>query len=131
MRRLILFVALLGAVMLTSFTSASVAGSSNKERAVILFDRPVQLLDVSLKGEYLFVHDDTAMARGEACSYVYRGIVESPDKLVISFHCLPELRAKARNFTVRTAESKSGIAELREFQFAGSTESHRVPIMID
>lgn len=130
MRKLILFVAILGAVMLTSLLSSSVpgvTGTQTKERGVITFERPVQFLDVTLKGEYLFVHDDAAMARGEACTYVYKGIVESADKLVASFHCLPQSRSKATRFTVRSRELPSGLTEIREIQFAGSTEGHGLP----
>lgn len=91
------------------------------------FDQPVELLGVTLKGEYLFVHDDTTMARGEACTFVYKGLAELPRNLVVSFHCLPAVRGKVANFTVRTSQTSAGKAELREFQFAGSTEAHLVP----
>jgi len=91
------------------------------------FDQPVTLLGKTLKGQYLFVHDDGAMARGEACSFVYKGTAENPKNLVLSFHCLPATRATANNFTVRTALTSPGQYELREFQFSGSTEAHLVP----
>jgi len=130
MRKLFLFVAILCAVTLSSLLSTSLAGvteARTKERAVITFDRPVQLLDVTLQGEYLFIHDDAAMARGEACTYVYKGVAESAAKLVTSFHCIPELRSKVTRFTVRSRTLSSGITEVREIQFAGTTEGHRLP----
>ncbi|SRR5712692_3531389 len=130
MKTVLLFVALLCAAALSSNSSSSVAGvasSKQKERAVTKFDQPVRLLGVVLKGEYLFVHDDAAMMRGETCTFVYKGLVETPDRLVISFHCLPEARNKVATFTVRTEQVSPGISEVREIQFAGSTEAHLVP----
>jgi hypothetical protein len=130
MKMVLLFVALLCAVALSGTSSTSVAGvakEKQKERAVTKFDQPVSLLGVVLKGEYLFVHDDAAMARGEACTFVYKGVVEAPDKLVVSFHFIPKSRKKVANFTVRTNQVWSEINELREIQFARSTEAHLVP----
>ena len=95
------------------------------------FNQPVKLMGVTLKGEYLFVHEDAAMARGEACTFVYRGVAEIPDKLVVSFHCTPVERARVANFTVRTVLTSSGQQELKEFQFGGSTESHLVPVPLN
>jgi len=88
----------------------------------------VKLMGATLQGEYLFVHDDEAMARGEACTYVYKGVAEVANKLVVSFHCTPAPRTKVANFTVRTLLTTPGHPELREFQFAGSTETHLVPV---
>jgi hypothetical protein len=130
MKTVFLFVALLCAVALSSSSSTSVAGvakAKQKERAVTTFNEPVRLLGVVLKGEYLFVHDDAAMMRGEACTFIYKGVVETPDALVISFHCTPESRNKVASFTVRTDRVSPGITEVREIQFAGSTEAHLVP----
>ena len=129
MKKLLLFAALLCAVTLaigSSFVSnASKAGQ--KQKASMTFTEPVRLQGVVLKGEYLFVHDDAAMMRGEACTFVYKGNVETSKNLVLSFHCIPENRARVASFTVRTAMPSPGVVELREFQFAGETESHLVP----
>jgi hypothetical protein len=130
MKSLLLFIALLCVVVLSSSAPSvtSAANAAKKERAVMKFDRPVQLMDVMLKGEYLFVHDDEAMARGEACTFVYKGLAEVPGKLVVSFHCTPAVRGKVSNFTVRTLLTAPGLYELTEFQFGGSTEAHLVPM---
>jgi hypothetical protein len=131
MKSFLLFIAFLCAVSLSSSSAPSVtnaANAANKDRAVMKFNEPVKLMGVMLKGEYLFVHDDAAMARGEACTFVYKGVAELPDKLVVSFHCTPAERAKVANFTVRTLLISPGQYELREFQFAGSTEAHLVPV---
>ncbi len=129
MKSFLLFIALLCAVTLSSSSvpSTNAANAAKKERAVMNFDRPVELMGVTLKGEYLFVHDDQTMAHGQACTFVYKGLAEIPKNLVVSFHCLPAVRDKVAHFTVRTLLTASGQYELREFQFAGSTEAHLVP----
>lgn len=129
MRSFLLFIALLFVVILSSSPAPSVtaAEAGKKEKAVMNFDQPVRLLNVTLKGEYLLVHDDAAMARGEACTYVYKGLNETPRKLVASFHCVPSARAKAGSFRMRLSLLAPGEYELTEFQFAGSSEAHLVP----
>jgi hypothetical protein len=131
MKSFLLFIAFLCAVTLSSSSATSVTNAANaakKERAVMSFNQPVNLMGFTLKGEYLFVHDDAAMARGEVCTFVYKGVAEKPDKLVVSFHCTPVARAKVTSFTVRTLVISPELNELREFQFSGSTESHLVPV---
>lgn len=130
MKSFLLLVAILAVVALggTSVTSITNATNANKERAVTRFDYPVSLMNVPLKGEYLFVHDEEAMARGEACTLVYKGLNETPKNLVISFHCMPVVRGRVETFTVRTSLVAPGQYELREFQFAGSREAHLVPL---
>ena len=131
MKRVIFFCVLLCTFIVGSVSWESKASSGiNKQRAITKFDQPVALLDVMLKGEYLFVHDDVAMREGKACTYVYKGNAEIRDKLVISFHCNPVERKKAEGFQVRTIETSPGVIELREFQFGGDTESHAVPTSV-
>jgi len=65
MKRLLLFIALLCAATLTGSSApgiTSAAGASKKERAVMRFDQPIKLMGVTLKGDYLSVHDGEAMA---------------------------------------------------------------------
>jgi hypothetical protein len=82
---------------------------------------------IVMKGTYLFVHDDVAMSRGDACTYIYKGVVEDRDNLVASFHCIHVERAMARSFVTRTRETTLGV-ELTEFQFSGETAGHGVPL---
>jgi len=134
MKRLLLLTALLCAAMLSSSPTPSItraAEAAIKEQAVIKFDQPITLMGITLQGNYLFVHDNMAMARGDACTYVYRGNAEVRENLVIAFHCAPKERGKVAHFTVRSRQTASGQYELTEFQFAGSTESHLVPLPID
>lgn len=110
-----------------SWNSTATATDVQKRRAVTEFAKPVTVQGVVLQGKYLFVHDNAAMARGEACTYIYRGEAEMRDHLVTSFHCIHVERAKANNFILRSRETAPGIYELVEFQFSGETAGHAVP----
>ena len=111
-----------------STTVSDAAAITKKQRALMKFNQPVQLMGETLKGEYLFVHDDEAMLRGEACTYVYEGDAENADNLAVWFHCIPAERTKAATFVVRTVMTAPGRYEICEYQFAGSTEAHMVPL---
>jgi hypothetical protein len=130
MKTLFLLMALLFAVTLSSSSAvvSKAAPEGKKQKAVTQFSQPVRLMGVVLKGEYLFVHDDAAMMRGEACTFVYKGNAEVASKLVLSFHCTPAQRLKVDSFTVRLEDTAPGITELREFQFGRETEAHVVPL---
>lgn len=106
---------------------SNAANEAGKQQAVTRFDRPAVLQGVTLKGEYLFVHDEAAMKRGEHCTYVYKGNVANRSKLVLSFHCIPIERTKATHFVIRSVETLPGTVEVQEFQFKGDTEAHGVP----
>ena len=117
------------ALLFGSMSSKSTATSlGQKQKAVTQFDQPVTVQGVTLKGQYLFVHDDAAMNRGDACTFIYKDTIEAPDKLVASFHCIHVERRMAKHFTVRTLETAPGHLELREFQFGGDTAAHAVPV---
>src|SRR6185295_10328437 len=99
----LLFITLLSALTLSSslMSSGNAANAAKKQRAMMTFNEPVKLMGITLKGNYLFVHNEEAMARGAECSYIYKGSAEISDNLVVSFHCTPAERAKASRFTVR------------------------------
>lgn len=132
MKSIAFFLMVLCALIVGSVSwNTKAASATGKQSAVTHFDRPVVLHGVTLKGDYLFVHDDAAMKRGEACTYVYEGNAPIRSKLVVSFHCTPVQRTKANHFIIRSVETSPGVTELREFQFAGDTESHAVPTSMD
>ena len=132
MKSVAFLVAVLCALIIGSVSwGTQASNTTRKQSAVTNFDRAVVVHGVTLKGKYLFVHDDAAMQRGEACSYVYEGNAPIPGKLVVSFHCVPVQRMKAKRFTVRSVETSPGITELQEYQFEGDTEGHAVPTSID
>ncbi len=127
MRRVLLAGSMLAALMITVGAFAAHARTESKinERATVEFTETVKLLDVFLKGQYFIVHDEGRMARGEACMYVY----DRSGKLVVSFHCIPVERPKAQGFRILVSKVNTayGPGEIREIQFAGSTEAHQVP----
>lgn len=129
MRSLVFISVVLCVLIIGSLSWKSTAATDVQKRsAVTEFTSPVTVHGVVLKGRYLFVHDEIAMNRGDACTYVYRGEAEVPDQLVVSFHCIHVERARAKNFILRSRETAPGIVELLEFQFSGETASHRVPL---
>jgi hypothetical protein len=129
MKSLLLVTALLLAVAFSAGTSvvSKASNPARKQKATVQFNDPVRLMGKTLKGRYLFVHDDAAMARGEVCTFVYKGEAAIEGQLVVSFHCTPVARLKVDSFVVRT-ELVSGFNELREYQFSGETESHMAPV---
>jgi hypothetical protein len=129
MKRLTLIILILSAAVLFTGLLAATgkAKAPAKETAVVQFPEKVKLLGVFLKGEYVFVHDEERMARGEDCTYIYTSRLGRPGRLVVSFHCRPAERMKAEQFTVVTRRLLPDLFELREYQFAGSTEGHQVP----
>lgn len=130
-RYLALLVAICAVILVSSqqLPTATGAGVSKKESAVVEFKAPVKLMSVVLRGEYLFVHDDEKMEAGGECTYVYKLIVGKPIELVASFHCLPVSRAKVDTFTIRGSflGTTPELYEISEYQFAGSSEGHQVP----
>lgn len=131
MKTLVFISAVLCALLIgTSSWKTTAATDVQKLRAVTVFADPITLQGVVLEGKYLFVHDDAAMNRGDACSYIYKGEVEKREKLVASFHCIHVERTKAKSFIVRSRETAPGIVELLEFQFSGETAGHGVPSVV-
>ena len=125
MKRLLLAGSMLFAVMLlAAFAANAKTDSKINERATVQFNQTVKLMNVFLRGEYLIVHDEGRMAKGEDCTYVY----DRAGKLVVSFHCTPVQRPKAASFKiVATPLTPDGVSEIKEIQFGGSTEAHIVP----
>jgi hypothetical protein len=84
MKSLAFFLVVLCALIVGSVSwETNAASGTRKQSAVTNFDRPVVLQGVTLKGQYLFVHDDAAMQRGETCTFVYEGNAPLRNKLVL------------------------------------------------
>lgn len=130
MKSFVLFLTLFAvAVLISTPAAGSKTLVSKKQKGTIQFNNPVILQGVTLKGEYLFLHDDSAMTRGEACTRVYKGTAENPSKLIVAFHCVPVERMKSDHFIVRTNQVAPGVEEVSEYQFKGETEAHGVPTL--
>lgn len=128
MKTFVLFLALVsGAVLISTPVAGSKTLVGKKQKGTVQFNHAVILQGVTLKGEYLFVHDNTAMTRGEACTRVYKGTAEIPSKLIVAFHCVPLERTKSAYFSVSTKQIAPGVEVVSEYQFKGDTEAHGIP----
>jgi len=131
MKRMILAIPVL--IWMLAFVSASATGEKNeqplREEAVVEFTETVKLQGALLRGQYLIFHDDSKMAMGEPCLYVYTMKDGKRDKLVTSLHCEPVQREKTTQFTVTFIPRTNifGVREIREIQFAGIAKAHRIP----
>jgi len=127
MKRLLVAASTLAVLVVTIgvFTAHARTEAKKSDRATFQCTEPVKLLNVILKGQYLFVHDEEKMASGQDCNSVY----DSAGKLIVSFHCIPVERSKARGFRVVSARvgTSNGPLEMKEYQFEGSTEAHQIP----
>jgi hypothetical protein len=113
----------------STFYQSNIIAAPPVESAIVEFADTVRLGGVLLRGEYLIVHDEVRMARGEPCTYIYRGKQADETKLVSAFHCLHVKREMATSFkaTISRRSSPYETAEVTEIQFAGSTDGHVVP----
>jgi hypothetical protein len=130
MKRFAFAILFLGALVLAGGTPAMTGTDKNTkvQQAVVDFDTQTKLMDVILKGRYLFVHDEARMAKGEACTYVYNYSEDKRGELIVSFHCIPVERARENNFTISVRMMPGvNLYELTEYKFAGDTEGHKVP----
>ena len=115
---------------------ASVAPAHPPGRDIDVVDitDKARLLNAELLGRYILVHDAEKKANGEACLSVYRysqtrnGQPEIlAENLVVAFHCVAVERPKAKDLILTYGVAKDGSFEIREIQFAGAREGHRVP----
>ncbi len=131
MKRISFAMLIIGLIAMTGgvFANPVNPDKPRKEKAVVEFAQTVKWMDVLLRGEYLIVHDEEAMAQGKPCTYVYKGNKEQADKLVLSFHCKHMDRQVAKEFTMRFYKRNVAyeVPEVQEFQFARSAAGHAVP----
>ena len=126
---------LLGGLLIVGlFSVGIVAGrgvevASHRQWTLVNFVNPVQVKGQFLMGPYMILHDDAKMARGEACTSIYRFDRQGgPKEKVLEFHCRPAQRdvCPTAKFTI-TPNPNGGIPKLAEYQFAGDSEGHGVP----
>jgi len=100
-----------------------------KQWALANFSSPVLVGGQYLMGPYLITHDDAKMARGEACTTFYRFEPgQGPKEAVISFHCRPVQREVCVTTTFSVVSTPDGVKRLTEYQFAGDSEGHGIPL---
>jgi hypothetical protein len=112
---------------ISGLASSGDAGPSRRW-AIVTFTDPVQLGDQYLMGSYLFVHDDAKMAKGEACTSIYKfDRARGPQEQVLAFHCVPAKRELCATTKLTIQDRGLAIPKLVEYQFAGDIEGHGVP----
>jgi hypothetical protein len=128
--RIIVGVAVLvGLFSVSTFATRGDGVGPSRRWAIVNFTSPVQLDDQFLMGQYLFVHDDAKMARGEACTSIYRfDPARGPQEEILTFHCRPAHRDVCDKATFTVTDAGLDIPKLIEYQFAGDVEGHGVPI---
>ena len=128
MKRIMLSL-IIGLPLLFGFTLAQRhTETATKDVAVVEFTEKTKLGEAILFGNYYFEHDDSRMARGEPCMNVYSYEGGTHGKLIVSFHCIPVERPKARDVIVSLVMTDTpDVFLLKEIQFKGSTKGHLVP----
>ena len=131
-RRNVLLLGMLVLIGLATGTPATGnAGAPRHQTAIVSFDRSTWVATSMLIGTYVVVHDDIDMVLGKPCTRFYRvGTRTHPLEEVVSFHCIPRERNIVYSFTT-TVESDPGLGvdTLTEYQFAGDSEGHGVPLI--
>ena len=122
---------LVGALAPTNFATTGDRGALHQQSAIVKFERPTWVVTEMLIGAYVIVHDNDMMTRGEPCTTLYRiGTRARPLEEVVAFHCIPHERTVARNFTIAVDPNPAlGMDTLIEYQFAGDSEAHGVPLV--
>jgi hypothetical protein len=99
--------------------------------ATVYLAEPTLIGSTIVRGPVMFVHDDLRMARGEPCTSVRLfDPASGPLETIAEFHCIPIARKAAAKFTITTRPNDQlgyGCV-LTEYQFAGDTEGHGVPV---
>ena len=122
----VVVVGLLGVGALAS-RAGDVAGS--RQWTIVNFPEPVFVKDQMVMGPVLIVHDSDKMARGQACTTFYRFEPgKEPKEALVSFHCRPDARAVAAATTFTYVNTSLCCKRLTEFQIAGDTEAHGIPL---
>lgn len=122
------------ALFVATFALATVTTSGNgapsHQSAIVRFEHPTWVAGQMLIGTYVIVHDEDKMTRGEPCTALYSvGTRTRPLQEVVAFHCIPRARHGVPSFTTTVNSNPAlGIDTLTEYQFAGDSEGHGVPI---
>ena len=100
-----------------------------RELAVVRFRDPVLVGDRVLIGKYVIEHDTERMARGLPCTHIYAA--HDRRLPVVAFHCRHFERTPGPKASVtlqRVSDPSTRMFKLVEYQFAGSSDGHGVPI---
>ena len=119
----------LGLALVVSLLASPVAGIGlHDEVAWVSFQNAMKVSDVLLKGEFLIVHDDDMAAIGAPCLSIYRVREGEIGDLVLSVRCTRVKRTETNRLKLVTQVLQPGIYDLREIQFPGSPDGHRLQL---
>ena len=108
-----------------------VVGHANNPQyrsVVVTFTKNTIFYDSLLRGQYLIVHDDSAMAiPGKHCTRVYRYDNGQVGPLVTSFRCQPVQTETAKQTNFSIVSSGAVLSRVTGFQLTGDEEIHAVP----
>ena len=124
--RIILGTFVIGVLM----ASALAAMAPVKKAVAVHFRRPTIVVNTLIQGAVVFEHDDERMARGEACTRVYKYDNRRKERgeMIVEFHCTPKDRTVPTRFEAVVSRGEgAGPDRLVEYQFAGDGEGHGVP----
>ena len=104
------------------------------QAARVTFVRPTRVNGFFLLGSYVVVHDEGKMAQGEPCTTFYRLHTRERAEVVVAFRCEPRQAEVVAQPMFRTCPSRGPVTgttlvELVDYQFAGDTEAHGVPLV--
>jgi hypothetical protein len=103
--------------------------NASKQWTVTNFQDPVIVSGRVIMGPVLIVHDNDKMKRGEACTTFYRfDPARGGREELVSFHCLPKAAAPVEETKFTTMSTEVGCKKLVEYQIAGDSEAHLVPV---
>lgn len=126
-------ISLIAVVGIFALTLNAKAAKNPVQASRITFLEPTRVCGHYLMGDYIVVHDDRKMERGEPCTTFYAARPrEAAAEAVVSFHCIPRQRAPVSQTTITTipvggVTTTTGTLELVEYQIAGDSEVHGVP----
>jgi hypothetical protein len=128
-RAVVASVLVVGTLVPATFAMSRVR-APGQQSAIVRFEHPTWVGSQILIGDYVIVHDEYKMTRGQPCTALYH--VGTQMRLldeVVSFRCIPHERKIAPSFATTVSSNPAlGVDTLTEFQFAGDSEGHGVPI---
>ena len=130
MKRIILTVLIFGTLTLSgiALTSKNSSQADGREVVVVELTDKIKIQDQILQGSYIFEHDESRMAKGEPCMFIYTNNKGKIGDKVTAFHCTPVQRTLVKNVVISVAmTSEPDVWKLKEIQFPGTTKGHLVP----
>ena len=98
-----------------------------RQATEVWFNRPTRVGHAILQGRYVIEHDNDRMARGEPCTHIYA--YNDRKTPVVAFHCTHLDRSRTDKNVAVYYTDPDGLARLTEYQFAGETAAHGVPVV--